>query len=289
MIEVDAIGGFSEWRVAARRLMGGGVSPGEVIWRGVDEEIGLFGGLVSASGGGVDGLVLREEGDGYFCVPKCFVRLAETVACHRSGRQWGLLYDLLWRVVREGKRGLLDDMTDEVFRELSGMASEIRRDIHKMRAFVRFRQVDTREDGREVYVAWFEPEHLIVRVNAPFFKRRFAGMDWSILTADECVCWDGVGLRFSGGVSKDNAPDGDELEELWRMYYRSIFNPARVKLKMMQSEMPKKYWKNLPEAEIISELIEGSSGRVDGMMAEEEREVKTAPKNAYLRKLGEME
>ncbi|MGO7668145.1 DUF4130 domain-containing protein, partial [Rhizobium ruizarguesonis] len=31
------------------------------------------------------------------------------------------------------------------------------------------------------------------------------------------------------------------FDDLWRTYYASIFNPARLKLKAMQAEMPKKY------------------------------------------------
>jgi uracil-DNA glycosylase len=56
----------------------------------------------------------------------------------------------------------------------------------------------------------------------------------------------------------------------------------------MQSEMPKKYWKNLPEASLIPELIAESSGRVDKMLRTEERPAKPAPKNAYLDSLREM-
>ena len=113
-------------------------------------------------------------------------------------------------------------------------------------------------------------------------------MNWSILTPDECVHWDGEQIRFTEGVNKSKAPEGDELEELWRGYYRSIFNPARLKIKMMQSEMPKKYWKNLPEAEIIEELIQGSAERVHQMMVEGNRPLKPAPKNDYLQHLKEL-
>ena len=62
------------------------------------------------------------------------------------------------------------------------MEKAVRRDIHKMHAFVRFRKIG--EGGDERYVAWFEPEHFIVERNAPFFVRRFTGMRWSILTPD---------------------------------------------------------------------------------------------------------
>jgi DNA polymerase len=53
----------------------------------------------------------------------------------------------------------------------------------------------------------------------------------------------------------------------------------------MQAEMPKRYWKNLPEADLIEELIEGSGQRLTGMLQEPLRPVKPQPKNAYLEKL----
>ena len=40
---------------------------------------------------------------------------------------------------------------------------------------------DAEDDGRR-FVAWFEPEHHIVRANAAFFVDRFTNMRWSILT-----------------------------------------------------------------------------------------------------------
>jgi len=86
-------------------------------------------------------------------------------------------------------------------------------------------------------------------------------------------------------MSRHDAPAADAHDDLWRTYYRSIFNPARLKVQAMQSEMPKKYWKNLPEAEIIHELIASSENRVRTMIATPERPVKPAPANAYLKSL----
>ena len=39
---------------------------------------------------------------------------------------------------------------------------------------------------------------------------------------------------------------------MWKTYYASIFNPARVKVKAMTKEMPKKYWRNMPETALIA-------------------------------------
>ena len=117
----------------------------------------------------------------------------------------------------------------------------------------------------EQFVAWFEPEHRIVRLATPFFEKRFAGMDWSILTPYECAHRDGTRLHFTAGVSRSSAPDEDALDDLWRTYYRNIFNPARVKISAMQSEMPKKYWRNMPETQAIPGMLRAARGRTAAM------------------------
>ena len=52
-------------------------------------------------------------------------------------------------------------------------------------------------------------------------------------------------------------------------YYENIFNPARLKLAMMQREMPRRYWRNLPEAQLISPLSAAAAQRSMGMIAKE--------------------
>ncbi len=267
---------FEAWREQARVLLAAGTHPDEVFWSEQGAEAGLF---------------AASEAVALACVPvprvsTAFLDIARTVAAHTAPQRWAALYRLLWRLTHGGERHLLSIPTDRDVRAVQEWCKAVRRGIHKMRAFVRFRLVGTdAATGREQFVAWFEPEHRIVRLGAPFFQKRFAGMDWSILTPHECVHWDGAALHFTPGVPRSAAPDEDSLDELWRTYFRSIFNPARLKVKAMQAEMPKKYWKNLPEAELIPELIASSGKRVVRMLESEERPATPAPKNAYLEKL----
>ena len=65
----------------------------------------------------------------------------------------------------------------------------------------------------------------------------------------------------------DSAPSPDTLEPLWRTYYGSIFNPARLKINAMLREMPRRYWANLPESELIEKLIADAAPRTDAMLA----------------------
>jgi DNA polymerase len=268
---------FESWREEARSLLARRVHPDAVLWCDDGDATPLF---------------LAEPPPppaadaGAMRVPAAFMDLARAVAAHRDGRRWGLLYRLLWRITRGGEPALLGIPTDADVRLAEGWRKSVSREIHKMHAFVRFRLAGTDElTGRERFVAWFEPEYHIVRLAAPFFQKRFAGMDWSILTPRECAHWDGGRLYFTPGLPRADAPAEDAPEDLWRTYFKSTFNPARLKVKMMRQEMPEKYWKNLPEAPLIPGLIAGSGARVRDMLDAEAREAKPAPQNAYLESL----
>ncbi len=272
--------GFVEWRGKARGLLAERVAPGEVLWEERGAE-GLFGAVDDEAGG-------RPAGEPP-SVPREFLDLANTVSHHVSPERWGLLYRVVWRLTHGGERDLLRIASDADVARLQAMRKAVGRDVHKMHAFVRFKKVgEDQGSGRERFVAWFEPDHRIMPLAAPFFRKRFTGMDWTIFTPVGSADWDGARLRYGPGMESMVAPDDAELEELWKSYYKSIFNPARVKVKAMQAEMPKKYWKNLPEAELIEGLIAGGGRRVAGMMREEPLPARELKHNAYLQRLKEM-
>ena len=252
---------FAAWQQAARRALHADVEPKAIHWQQQDDTqpaLGMFDGQV-------DEPSVPAPPSTSHRVPRAFVDVARRVACHRDPQRWALLYRILFRLTH-GEAHLLAVAVDPDIHLLTQMEKAVRRDVHKMRAFVRFRTV-TAEDGETCYVAWFEPEHLIVEANAPFFTDRFASMRWSILTPDRCAHWDGATLYFTAGLTRAEAPDADAVEPLWRQYYANIFNPARVKIHAMQKEMPKRYWKNLPEAELIPSLLRQAPGRVETMIA----------------------
>lgn len=202
-----------------------------------------------------------------FRVPREFPPLAAEASCHRDETRWALLYRLLWRVTHDEPHLLAVSLDPDVV-AVTQMVRAVHRDVHKMHAFVRFREVRT--EAGPWFVAWFEPQHHIVEAAAPFFRDRFANMRWSILTPERCVHWAGQTLQFTPGVAKETAPTEDKIEDVWRTYYASIFNPARVKIGAMTAEMPQHYWKNLPEAKIIPALLAAAQPRIGAMMAASE-------------------
>ncbi|MEB2843115.1 UdgX family uracil-DNA binding protein [Rhizobiales bacterium RZME27] len=257
---LEGRGDLAEWRDAARRFLMSGIEPKNIDWRLRDEVQGLFDtGAVSASN--EVGLEVGVGKGSQVSVSPTFLRLAEAVVCHSDPGRFALLYRLLCRLKDE--RHLLEVKSDADVVAAHLMHKSVGRDYHKMTAFVRFKEMSLPAGvvGRRRFFAWFEPDHFIVARVAPFFQRRFTDMDWIIATPRGSASWDGESLRMSSAPAQK--PDiSDETEELWRTYYASIFNPARLKVKMMMTEMPKKYWKNLPEADLIPGLIAGAEAQV---------------------------
>ncbi len=260
---------FAFWRESARDLIQCEVPPDRVSW--IEP-----GGTGDLFGSGSSALPEPSKGAKPVRASKRFLSLARNAALHSDPQRFALLYRLLWRL--QANPRVLEDKTDPDVRRVEELDKSVRRDSHKMHAFVRFRQVEA-EDGSEYYVAWFEPDHHIVRANAGFFMRRFANMNWSILTPRGCLHWDGEIMRESGPAQRSDAPDGDPVEDLWKSYYSSIFNPARLKVGAMLSEMPKKYWKNMPEAALIPDLIAGAQAREAQMVAAGERQIRERPES----------
>jgi DNA polymerase len=241
------------FRQAVRRLVAAGARPEEVVWSVADTPD-----------------LLGEEAAGDappVSLPRRIATLIGEVVCHRDAERHAALYALVWRVLH-GEPALAEVASDPLVHRLERMAKAVRRDLHKMHAFLRFRSVAGR-GGREAFIAWFEPEHHILDAAAPFFVQRFPAMDWAILTPLGSLRWDGTALALGPPASRAEVPATDAFEAGWTTYYESIFNPARVNPTAMRAKMPQRYWRNLPEAAAIRGLVRGAPARVDRMMEEQ--------------------
>ena len=204
---------FDGWRTAARALALNDVAPADVTWTVKGNQPELF--------EPTELTPPLEPPDGTFNVPARFVELAQTAILHRDPQRFAILYRLLWRL--RSNHDLLDVASDPDVAQVAGMAKAVRRDEHKMHAFVRFREVGRERESH--FVAWFEPEHHIVELAAPFFVRRFADMAWSILTPDLCAHWDGHAATFTPGGQQGGSairrPAGGNMAALLRQHFQS--------------------------------------------------------------------
>ncbi|MET0813907.1 MAG: UdgX family uracil-DNA binding protein [Pseudoxanthomonas sp.] len=250
-VHVDPPWDVESWRQAARQALCAGVPPEALDWHGQAQAGLSFGDDLSALP------AMRAPPR----VPPELISMAGAVLCHRDAHRHALLYRMLWRIAA-GKGALLEQAIDADVHRARELEKSVRRDSHKMKAFVRFREVPGQKDA---FVSWFEPQHQILDRVAPFFARRFAGMRWAIITPYRSAHWDGQILAFGPGGVRADAPADDAQEAMWRTYYANIFNPARLNPRMMRQEMPQKYWRLLPEAQLLPGLIRDAGQRVRDM------------------------
>ncbi len=251
-VTLPRIATATAWRDAARGFLGAGIPPDQITWGDSRTDPGLFDTPATAPAAGT------------VTVPRSFVAMADKVVWHNDPTRFARLYAFLWRL-RDAPH-LMNDRGDPDLARLRRMEKNVRRCQHKMKAFVRFRDIGQPGDTRRSFAAWFEPTHHTIEPTAQFFARRFADMDWRILTPDVSVFFENGHLRFAPDHPRPTLPQ-DASEQLWVTYFRNIFNPARLKVQAMQSEMPKKYWKNMPEAAAIPDLIANAPARAREMAA----------------------
>ena len=140
---------FDGWRRAARVFREAGVAPAEARF------------VVGGSGqGGLFDVAAPPPAaaEPAFSVPRAFVETAQAVVLHRSDDRFDLLYRLLWRLRDEPE--LMRVVSDRDVADALERAKNVSRASHKMKAFVRFRQVE--DDRGEAWIAWFEPAHRVL-------------------------------------------------------------------------------------------------------------------------------
>ncbi|HQS98452.1 MAG: hypothetical protein B7X90_12335 [Novosphingobium sp. 17-62-19] len=145
-ITLSAPDDFDGWRDSARRMICADIPPDRVTWESpVDQTADLFAQRSSS-------LPSPPAGAPQPRVSRGFLQLAQSVILHTDKTRFSLLYSTLWRL--QSRPRLMDDKADSDVRQMENLARQVRRDIHKMRAFVRFRAVES--EGDEHYVAWFD-------------------------------------------------------------------------------------------------------------------------------------
>ena len=241
------------FRNALRACLQADRHPDDVAWATADAH-GLFGADAPAQPGSGPPILL----------PRNVSDIASLVICHTDIEKYGLLYRLIWRI-QKGERHLWEIKSDPLVHRIERMAKNVRQDIYKMHAFLRFR----RDGDSERFIAWWEPEHDVLRAAAQFFADRFPSFPWKILTPRGSILWDLERLSFGPAAAREDAPAADDFERGWSDYYESIFNPARVNSRAMLAQMPKKYWRNMPETQSIPALIQNASARAERMIEAE--------------------
>ncbi|SAI69524.1 bacteriophage-type DNA polymerase [Bordetella ansorpii] len=249
-------GGYADWRRQALHALAAGWPPDAITWT---EQANDAAGQMTLDHAAAEAGV-AEPAPSHGAVPqvrisKDLAELLRDAALFRSSRRWAFLYRVLWRW-QQGDRAVAS-AADEDGAQLNRMAKAVRRAKHDMIAYVRFH----RRDGDAVpeYLSWYEPDHDVLAYAAGHFAKRMGTSSWCIGTPQGAALWDGRALHLTGTPpDADTMRAGarrDQIEPLWLVYYKSIFNPARLNETALQQRMPVRFWKGLPEGPLIPGMI----------------------------------
>ncbi|MBC7602192.1 MAG: TIGR03915 family putative DNA repair protein, partial [Ramlibacter sp.] len=203
------------FREEARLLLAHQIPPDEVQWLAQAQNAEQFTDTAPA-----DNRLSSASKNASSIVPASFQRLCEVVVLHHDPERFSLLYRLLWRLVHEP--GLRNSAVDADMVHAQHMGQAVRRDLHKLKAFVRFRTLREGFDA-PTKVAWAEPTHHIVEAAAPWFAQRAPNARWAIFTPERCVECDGQQLHFGKGLARNAMPAAAAPDEAWAQAYRDVF------------------------------------------------------------------
>lgn len=241
-------GSFIGWRAVARSQLQQGIAPHQVNWRPDGDSLSLFD--QSPTAADLDATKPAPR------IPRQLLELLESAACFRMEDRWSLLYRILWRVAQGDRAAMLPGDIDGS--QLHKRLKAVRREAHHLHAFLRFQPRPENAEGPQL-VAWHEPAHDILASASEHFAERLGRTTWLIATPDDGVYWDGHSLHYQRPCPPEwqrlaHTPD-DEGQALWLAYYGSTFNPALLNRSALETSLPVRFWKNLPEGPLIPQLM----------------------------------
>ncbi len=248
MIALDCDDLFSTWRSQARTLLGHGIDPSEVTW----------------GQGPIDDLLALPtplpEGPGPFRarIPATLLEQLEQAARYRGDQRWNMLYEVLWRVAHGDRTAMLAG--DRLGSELHRRIKQVSREAHHLHAFLRFVPLPEpiASHLQLDLVAFHEPAHDILESASSHFADRLGRQRWLIATPEDGIRFDGAQLDYRRRCPPEWIEWARHAEdpgaELWRTYYRSTFNPARLNPDALRLHMPGRFWRHLPEGMLIPQL-----------------------------------
>ncbi len=165
---------------------------------------------------------------------------------------------VLYRYIRKlfSKAGpKTTDFSDELILKISQLANSVRREKHRMEAFVRFQRT---QDG--IYFANIEPDFDVLPLISKHFRSRYADQEWIIydvkrkyglhynLESVEIISLD-LKEVYANSMLKKDIFAGNEYayQELWNDYFKSTNIKSRINPKLHAQHVPKRYWKYLSE------------------------------------------
>jgi len=157
------------------------------------------------------------------------------------------------RYVFDAGQNIEEDYGNKYVARLSELVKKVRREKHRMEAFIRFQKLKD-----ETFYAAIEPDFNVLPLLIRHFKNRYADQRWIIydirrkygvhynLHDTEYITLDFSDTKATNVVSA-YTEDEEIYQVLWKNYFKSVNIPARKNTKLHLMHVPKRYWKHLTE------------------------------------------
>ena len=135
--------------------------------------------------------------------------------------------------------------------QIEKLCMKVRREAHRMKGFVRFRQT-----GEDRYLALVAPRYDVLPLIRRHFESRFADQTWIIYDTSRNygLCYDRhktrelrLDVRELKAPGNDDVGDEQLCQTLWQRYYAAVNISSRNNPKLHLRQLPRRYWRYLPE------------------------------------------
>jgi probable DNA metabolism protein len=134
------------------------------------------------------------------------------------------------------------------------LAQKVRREAHRMKGFIRFQKI-----GENQFLALIAPQFDVLPLIRRHFESRFADQKWVIYDRSR-----NYGLCYDGQQTQELRMDADNLtafripntvgeqlcQTLWKRYFSAVNVAQRNNPKLHLRQLPRRYWRYLPEKQI---------------------------------------
>lgn len=157
------------------------------------------------------------------------------------------------RYVFDSNTNIEEDYGNKYVMRVSEIIRMVRRERHRMEAFIRFQELKDK-----TFYAAVEPDFNVIPLLIKHFRDRYADQKWIIydIRRSYGVYYDlhdtqYISLDFAtvnpGNVIAAFNDNEVVYQDLWKNYFTSVNIPARKNTKLHLRHVPKRYWKHLTE------------------------------------------
>lgn len=146
----------------------------------------------------------------------------------------------------QSREPYLDSLSDRVIERIYSVAQKVRREIHRFKGFMRFREVE----GKYLYGA-FSPDYNIILPLSEHFAKRFR--EEKIVIHDikrNIATFCHRGRVFKAVIEREipkPTPPEQLISELWKRYFDEIGIKERENRKLQRQKVPLKYRRTIIE------------------------------------------